>query len=263
MKVVIDEKVKHRFVGIAVILSIGIVFAPAVLKKSQRRLEDTVSLSVKLPPKPVLPKVSVRDSKALFQTVKVARVEVPAVDKSVVSGSTLAKAEPLSPMSPPNTSMHIDSSRETMQRAENGSRPSKLVQTAELDSAQLMATSAKAIDTTLSQVPSIKPKSVLLTPSAMAKQPVEKIQRTLIASNPVYGVQLATFAIHSNAIALVGKLKNKGYQAQYNKVLGKNGVPYYKVVVGPAAERAQAQRLLKQLAQAVQINGFVVTKEIS
>src|SRR3990167_10861277 len=127
MKVVIDEKVKHRFVGIAVILSIGIVFAPAILKKSQQRLEDTVSLSVKLPPKPVLPQVSVRDPKALFQTVKVARVEVPSVNKSALPASTLAKAEPLSPMKSPNTSMQIDSSRETIQRADNGSNPPKSV----------------------------------------------------------------------------------------------------------------------------------------
>ena len=36
MKLVIDEKVKHRLVGLAVILSMGIIIAPAVLKKSQQ-----------------------------------------------------------------------------------------------------------------------------------------------------------------------------------------------------------------------------------
>ena len=34
MKLVLDERIKHRLVGIAVILSIGIIFTPALFKKS-------------------------------------------------------------------------------------------------------------------------------------------------------------------------------------------------------------------------------------
>lgn len=266
MKLVVDEKVKHRFVGIAVIVSIGIVFAPAILKKSQRRFEETVSLSVKLPPKPILPQVSVREPKALFQAVRVAHVEVPSVDKSTLSTSTLAKAEPLSlPTPPPRATVQIDNQRETLQRADKESSPSSpLVQTAKLESVKHIAMLEKASDTTTSQLPSIKPKPVLVQQPALAKQEAVARQQVVakpgatVAANNAYGVQLATFAIHNNAIALVGKLKNKGYQAQYIKVIGKNGAVYYKVVVGHAKEREQAQRLQKQLAQAVQINGFIV-----
>ena len=75
-------------------------------------------------------------------------------------------------------------------------------------------------------------------------------------------MQLATFAQQSNAIALLAKLKSKGYNASYHKVIIKGGV-FYKVVVGEAKQRDQAQQLQKQLAQAIQLNGFVVEREIS
>ena len=267
MKVVIEEKVKHRLVGIAVILSVGVVFAPAILKKSQRRLEDTVSLSVKLPPKPSLPKVSVREPDALFQAVKVARVVIPTVDKPAPSVSTLAKAEPLSSKSAPNTSLQMDIKRETLNVAKKAAS-SLLVQTAKLESAPNIVAPPKASDT-VSELPSIKPNSALINPQIQSSKSSLLVKKRVIAvksaptAKNTYEVQLATFAIHSNAIALVTKLKNKGYSAQYNKVPGKNGVVYYKVVVGNAKKRVEAQRLQKQLAQAVQINGFIVAKAIS
>jgi DedD protein len=258
MKIVVDEKVKHRFVGITVILSIGIVFAPAILKKSQRRLEDTVSLSVKLPPKPILPQVSVRDSKALFETVKVAHVDIPSVEKSSFPTPALAKAQSLSShprLLSSNVTVQNDNKRESLHQADKklGSL-SQLVQTAELE----IGKPVRANDSNLSQLPSIKPVHVQLPTSqpALAKK-LPTVQLPPVARNS-YGVQLAMFAVHGNAVALVNKLKNKGYHAQYNKVIGKNGGVYYKVVVGYAKERTQALRLQKQLVEAVKINGFII-----
>ena len=230
MKVVIDEKVKHRLVGIAVILSIAVVFAPAILKKSQRRLEDTVSLSVKLPPKPSLPKVSVREPDTLFKTVKVAHVEVPPVEKSVLPALTLAKAESLSAIRPSSTSIQVDKSRETIRNVGKELNSPKLKQAVKHDSGLHNPVSQKRVNIHLSQVPPIKFKPISLQRPALIKPQTIIKQSVMTRSKQAYGVQLATFAVHHNAIALVGKLKNKGYQAQYHKVLGKNGVFYYKVV---------------------------------
>lgn len=262
MKVDIDEKVKHRFVGIAVIISIGIVFAPAVLKKSQHHLEDGVSLSVKLPPKPLVPQVSVREPKTLFQTVKVAHVDVPSVDKSLLSAATLAKAESLSSPGSTNTLNQIDSKIETIPHVLKESNSSELVQTAELDSSKLITPQKKAMDTTSSQVSSIKLTPVLSKQSSNVTQRITEMKQVAVFPG-AYGVQVATFTRHANAIAMVGNLKKKGYKAHYNTVREKNGVVYYKVVVGHSKERVQAQRLKKQLSQSVQINGFIVKKGIS
>ncbi len=95
MKFVMDERVKHRLTGLVVILSIAAVFIPAVMKKSTHHFEENVNLSMKLPAKPTLPKVAMTDQKSLFQSVKVAHVDIPtAVD--VPRLTQIAKAEPLS-----------------------------------------------------------------------------------------------------------------------------------------------------------------------
>ena len=70
MKLVMDEKLKHRLIGLAVIISLGAIFAPAMMKKSSQRLESNFSVNVKLPPKPLAPDVVMTDEKEMFKTIK-------------------------------------------------------------------------------------------------------------------------------------------------------------------------------------------------
>jgi DedD protein len=95
MKFVIDERVKHRIAGLVVIISLATIFVPAVLKKSNRHFEENISLSVKLPAKPQPPKIAIRNEKAVFQSVKVAKVELPKVVESPKLAQ-IAKAESIS-----------------------------------------------------------------------------------------------------------------------------------------------------------------------
>jgi len=95
MKFVIEERVKHRLMGLVVILSIAAIFVPALMKKSNQHFEENVRLSVKLPEKPALPKIAVANEKALFQTIKVARVDKPTLVE-MPQVTQLAKAEPIS-----------------------------------------------------------------------------------------------------------------------------------------------------------------------
>ena len=95
MKFVMDERVKHRLTGLVVILSIAAIFVPAVMKKSTHHFEENMSLSVRLPAKPIAPKVIVKDEKTLFQSVKVAHVDIPAV-AAAPRLTQIAKAEPIS-----------------------------------------------------------------------------------------------------------------------------------------------------------------------
>lgn len=77
MKLVIDEKLKHRLVGVAVVLSLGAIFLPAMMKKSSQRLENNFSVKVQLPPKPTTPDVAITDEKEMFKTIKIAKIEIP------------------------------------------------------------------------------------------------------------------------------------------------------------------------------------------
>lgn len=95
MKFVMDDRLKHRLTGLIVIASIIAIFIPAMVKKSNQHLEDSISVAVHLPAKPTPPKVTIKDADTLFKTVKVAHVDIPpVVAKETIT--RVVKAEPLS-----------------------------------------------------------------------------------------------------------------------------------------------------------------------
>lgn len=95
MNFVIDERMKHRLTGVVVMVSIAVIFLPAMMKKSNQHFEDSISVSLKLPPKPTPPQVAMPNKKIMFDSVKVAHVELPKHIEEPHS-VLIAKAEPLS-----------------------------------------------------------------------------------------------------------------------------------------------------------------------
>ncbi|MCP0913300.1 MULTISPECIES: SPOR domain-containing protein [Legionella] len=95
MKFALDERLKHRLIGAVVIISVAAVFLPALMKQSNYRFDDKVSVSIRLPEKPTAPKVAVPDEHAMFQSVKVAHVDISNASEIARIPQT-AKAEPLS-----------------------------------------------------------------------------------------------------------------------------------------------------------------------
>jgi len=95
MKFVMSERVKHRLTGVVVILSVAVIFLPAMMKKSNQHFEDNVNVSLKLPAKPLPPQVIIPKQTAMLKSVKVAHVEVPAVIDAA-HPALIAKAESLS-----------------------------------------------------------------------------------------------------------------------------------------------------------------------
>lgn len=278
MKLVLDDKAKHRLVGIAVLLSIIVVFAPAVLKKSQQRFEETVSVSVRLPPKPSLPRVSVSQPKALFQATKVATVDIPKVNRTAAALNELAEAKRLSkPQLASSNVIALDTKREAINHTGLGNQIHTVAQMttsgktiAPVAESQPVNVKQKSAQENISVIPKIDiPTRVQPRTSTQQSEPIEKSVLKPIAQGTAtqqsvsgnYGVQLASFAKESNAIALVAKLKKQGYVVNYFRFQAPQaGSIYYKVVVGGLVGKDQAQKLQKQLAQALQLNGFVVTQ---
>lgn len=95
MKFMMDERIKHRLTGVVVIVSVAVIFLPAMLKKSNQRFEESIHVSLKLPSKPVPPKVALPTRKVMFESIKVAHVELPKVNE-VAHPALIAKAESLS-----------------------------------------------------------------------------------------------------------------------------------------------------------------------
>ncbi|KTD36372.1 Sporulation domain-containing protein [Legionella nautarum] len=291
MKLVIDERVKHRLIGLAVILSIAAIFAPAIMKKSNQRIDGNMSVSVELPPKPLQPDVAMTEKNAMFEKVKVAHVELPEVAEEQPAPA-LAKAEPLSQMKDVNyrtvepvnqnfsldqESLNVDSenfAREDLPAVVEKTAATPTVKTTNVavvhkiakaetfplkikPKAKIVAKNSNKPDKPV--VKSVaKPKISVAKPKPITKPVIKKTAKNAVPVKGKYAVQLATFTRLRNADSLISKLRGKGYKASYNKVKTSEGI-VYKVVVGQVQKREQAQLLQKKLASAVQIRGFIVT----
>ncbi|KTC90050.1 SPOR domain-containing protein [Fluoribacter dumoffii] len=256
MKLVIDEKLKHHLVGVAVVLSLGAIFLPAMMKKSSQRLENNFSVHVQLPPKPKTPNVVVTNEEEMFKTIKVARIETPALNQKTTE---LAKEDFI----------------QSVQVAKNAAVPATRIEPA----AQTESI-AKPIELALSNAANNVVKKQLKTPAVQAVRPVAQLKAKPVRkplavavkpkANPapvlnkkgIYAVQLASFSKLENAQALVSKLHKKGYKANYIRIAGKQGA-IYKVYAGHSPVRSDVMKLKNQLASAMQLNGFVVNTGVS
>ncbi|WP_298626077.1 SPOR domain-containing protein [uncultured Legionella sp.] len=255
MKLVMDEKLKHRLIGLAVILSLGAIFAPAVMKKSSQNLENNYSVNIKLPPKPLAPDVVSSNETEVFKTIKVAKVKIPPVsDEHQLSELVNAEAIKSDAIDTSNAPVHA--------RAEPNVKPAPV----QLALNEVVHTTTKKAIT----VAAVKPKNTAPVVAARSKPvakptkvaQVAKTKTVPISKKDVYAVQLASFSQLSNAQSLVNRLHTKGYKANYIRIAGKNG-PVYKVYVGHSPRKLDVMKVKTQLASAMQLNGFIVNTGVS
>jgi DedD protein len=243
MTFVMDERLKHRLVGVAVILSIAAIFAPAIMKKSNHRFDGRSTVSIKLPAKPALPVVAMPEKESMFRSVKVAHVDIPSVKEELKPLSTLAKAEPLSQMNELKSAPVVAQKQSTTLK--------ELTPVMEGAASKDVATPAK--DNKIVKVQPVKAREI--KKAVAVKGPVKA--KIVPVTTSRYSVQLAAFSQQNNAVSLVNRLKSKGYKAFFSKTITKNGTTY-KVLVGAEDKKQRAETLQQQLAEAVKLKGIVV-----
>ena len=75
MKKIIDERAKHRLVGVIVVLALMIIILPAMMRESDKNFDEFTSYHAPKPPP--LPKVSLVDQHEMLRSVKVVSVALP------------------------------------------------------------------------------------------------------------------------------------------------------------------------------------------
>ncbi len=238
MNFAIDERTKHRITGLVVIMAVAIIFVPAMLKKSNQRLEENIHLSVQLPPKPTVPKVAVTEERAVFETVRVEKMPFPAPVDSAPA-SQVARIENLT--SKPSVEPIADIAINTINTPEE----KVAIKTPRAD--KTSASNAKPASPVF--VKAQKPTS--FHPKPVLPQPTE-----------AYTIQLAAFSVEQNAEKLVARLREQGYKAQYQTVASDAGLSY-KVTVGQLDDRADARLLKQKLNKSTQLEGFIVKRDVS
>ncbi len=247
MKLVINEKLKHRLVGVSVILSLGAIFLPAMMKKSSQSLEHNFSVNVQLPPKPTAPNVAVTDEEEMFKTIKVARVVdiTPSEDNKTEDKEVIASAA-------------VDAVGTSV--AQLDSPADSNVMPLEMALNEASTTAVKKEITVAAKKPA---QAVVVAKRPVVKKPVlAKAVKKSFVRKDIYALQLASFTKLANAQALVSKLQSKGHKANYTSIASKNGM-IYKVYVGHSPIKNDVIKLRVQLASSMQLTGFVVNAGVS
>ncbi|STY29064.1 Sporulation domain-containing protein [Legionella wadsworthii] len=254
MKLVIDEKLKHRLVGVAVVLSLGAIFLPAMMKKSSQRLENNFSVKVQLPPKPTTPNVAITNEKEMFETIKVAKVEIPSAPEQ--KKYSLAKEDFI---------QSIDSTNDaavTVAKKESAPKHDPAIKSVELalnNAAQNVVKKQIKVAAVKTIKPIVSESTRTIKQSTVAQ--VNKKTNTFNRKS-IYAVQVASFSKLANAQSLVNKLQSKGYKASFIKTSGRQG-SIYKVYAGHSPVKSDVMKLKVQLASSMQLNGFVVNTGVS
>lgn len=254
MKLVIDEKLKHRLIGLAVIVSLVAIFAPAVMKKSSQNLVTNYSVHVRLPPKPSAPNVVMSDEKELFETIKVAKVHIPEV-------SSESQLPELATMEAIKSDSALQPIHELASNADN--KEQAALNESVIPAIKSQAKIAlKAAVVKAAPVVAVIKKPALKINKAIHRPIAKKVAVKALAKADIYAVQLASFAQLANAQALVNKLHSKGYKASFTRIKGQQG-PIYKVYAGHSSNKTAVLKVKTQLASAMQLNGFIVNTRVS
>ncbi len=93
MKKILDERAKHRLVGVIVVLALMIIILPAMMRESDKNFDEFTSYHAPKPPP--LPKVATVGKNEMLRSVKVASVTLP--KSGAKTHLQITQAQPLSP----------------------------------------------------------------------------------------------------------------------------------------------------------------------
>lgn len=280
MKFSMDETMKHRIIGITVIISIIAVFLPALLKKGSERM-DNRHIAIQLPPEPEQMAHNMADEEKVFSSIKVAHVELQKpdtarsdVEKVAIGGATVndnttkmrrQKTQSSVPPVAVNNSTHTVSEAPSRNAVEVVTQlPPSHVPVAKkpLDVQPKPSKSAKKVmgrpfSRDVERPVAQRQAEVVITPNPT------KPMKSTIARGRHYSVQLGVFKDEKNADALMARLKASGFVGQKIVVQSKKHSRVYKVVVGDVMDKEKADALKRVILSQVHMNGFVVHKEMS
>ncbi|RMG29767.1 MAG: sporulation protein [Gammaproteobacteria bacterium] len=189
-----DERLRQRLVGAAVLVSLAVIFIPMILDRRDREMGEVGS---QLPPAPDFqPHETLRP---LALPPPLPEAEAPATAPGPATGatpSTTAKA-------PPGPSAQVG-------------KPTP---------------------------PATGPKAAIVpsrTPTPSQPVPGKPARRASAPGAPGWYVQVGSFGKVHNAEALATRLKQAGFPASVSRVV-QGGRVFYRVRVGPMADRARAE----------------------
>jgi len=97
MSLELSEQAKYRLTGGLVFMLLIVIGLPSLMKKSNQRFEENLSLHLKVPPKPKAPRLQIPTAAQVFNRAKDVEPATPQIVERDINVK-LAKAEPLAPV---------------------------------------------------------------------------------------------------------------------------------------------------------------------
>lgn len=106
-------------------------------------------------------------------------------------------------------------------------------------------------------VEKIKSASLNLGEPKIIELDAEQISQIKQKHTLAWVLQLGSFSTQQNAIILKNRIKNQGYQCFVDLVLNSAGQPRYRVRIGPIMEKAEAEKLGRQVKEKFNLDGLI------
>ncbi len=237
-----DEKMKHRLIGAAVLVALVTLILPVIVNKPGHELRTTRVVANTIPRPPVQLKATpAQPHRVIFQTEGVVRKERQ-VESDKIALQTAARA-----------SLHAN-----LKKQQELLKPRTPV-------AVSLPTPAKPTpQIALATVHKVnaKPRPIKSKQHAVAHKthPKKIIHRQAVkrVKRRDWSIQLASFAELRHARILRQRLRDIGYKVYLRKIVSHRGVRLTQVFVGPEHRRSQAEKLRRKLKRTLKLNGIVV-----
>lgn len=269
MKIAMSDKIKHRLVGLAVLVSLGVIFSPVIIKKSQIH-QQMMRVHMSIPKKPEWPKVAIPSPSEVFKQVRVADAALPLKKEKIKQTELSKKVLPVAQRKEPPVPIVIHPTTRPLPKVNE--------KNALADQHKLLEQKIAVQNPQKSIIPPPPPRShaerkpvqhvaVLEKSKQITKTSPQLNQKAQVQgaiAKPLnqnikgsYSIQLAYFTQASNANILIKQLKTKGYAARLSVIKNQRGV-FYRVLVDVSPNKHQAEMMQKKLAEAVNLQGYIV-----
>ncbi|MCW8962869.1 MAG: SPOR domain-containing protein [Gammaproteobacteria bacterium] len=225
-----DDQLKQRLVGAAVIISLGIIFLPSILDGG--RYTEFEKIRIEIPPQPEV------DFSSSIAPLAPPQVRMPgSVDTDKAPDSDAIEAEG-------RTSILDDELAEIIKPIES---PEEIVGQQGTD---LRKSEVKKPEKPVEPRKPVKPKVV-----AKTAPPPPLPGPSMVTA---WVVQVGSFSSRESAISLRNRIRKQGFAA-FVESFDKNGKPSHRVRVGPETTRSRSENTLTALKKKMQLEGIVVT----
>jgi len=215
-----DQKLKERLVGMAVLLFLGFIFIPIILDGQPSKVDVGQEIELPVP--------NGETSHVLdFKSGQVKKLELPKPVSTSADGVGPTENEQTSRPEPKN---------------ENTANEDKVVKETSTSTETQSGNSGLTTTNTLE-----KPVTVVQ----------DEIERVAGDPSSAWVVQIGSFGDRNNAENEVKDLKEKGFPAFLSRYVNNKKAVLYRVRVGPEKDRSRAEKLAESLKKAG-VNGQVV-----